>query len=476
MPHNAPPNYIPPEDAPPNNLLPNNLPPDNLPPNNLDLAVVLSLSFGLLLASALTGTFIAYPLLAALAMLIAALLKRGFALFALLKMAFAGAKQALPVVYILLLISVLTAVWMASGTVPALVYYGTQLISPRFFILWAFLLSSGISTLIGTSFGTVGTIGVALIVIARSSHIAVDPVAGAIIAGAFVGDRCSPLSSSAHLVASITRTNLYANLRNMVASSLWPLALSIAFYTALSLHQPQLTTQIANSTITTELPKVFNLSLITLLPAAVILLLAVLRVNVKLAMLASIGIGTAIAHTLQQVPLLSIIQFSLFGYHQDNPLLQNVLLGGGFLPMAKATITVFTSTAFAGIFSGSRTLSFAHGWLKHIRTYRQLSRATVFMSLFSNLFGCTQTIGILLTEQIMRPHYQHHYPDRANQQLALAIEDTATVVAPLIPWNIAGLIPATVLAVGPGFIPYMAYLLLLPLFVVLRRRSPIGAF
>lgn len=73
----------------------------------------------------------------------------------------------------------------------------------------------------------------------------------------------------------------------------------------------------------------------------------------------------------------------------------------------------------------------------------------------------------------MRPHYEQHYQNRANQQLALAIEDTATVIAPLIPWNIAGLIPATVLAVGPGFIPYMAYLLLLPLFAVLRRRSPI---
>lgn len=453
----------------------NAVPPNNISPNNFDLAIVLTLSFGLLLASAITGTFIVYPLLAALGLLMTALLKRGFTFTALVKMAFAGAKQALPVVYILLLIGVLTAVWMAAGTVPALVYYGTHLISPRFFILWAFLLSSAISGLIGTSFGTVGTIGIALIVIARSSDIAVNPVAGAIVAGAFVGDRCSPLSSSAHLVASITRTNIYVNLRNMVASSLWPLTLSIIFYTALSLHQPQLTVQIANSPITTELPKVFNLSLITLLPAVVILLLAVVRVNVKLAMLASIGTGIAIAYTLQQVPLLSIIQFSLFGYQQNNPLLQNVLLGGGFLPMAKATIAVFTSTAFAGIFSGSRTLSFTHGWLKRIRTYRQLSRATVLISLFANLFGCTQTIGILLTEQIMRPHYEHHYSHQANQQLALAIEDTATVVAPLIPWNIAGLIPATVLAVGPGFIPYMAYLLLLPLFAVLRRRSPIQA-
>ena len=237
----------------------------------------------------------------------------------------------------------------------------------------------------------------------------------------------------------------------MVISSLWPLAFSIVFYTVLSLHQPHLTAQIANSAITTELPKVFSLSPITLLPAVVILLLAVVRVNVKLAMLASIGTGIAIAHALQQVPLLSIVQLSLFGYQQNNPLLQSVLLGGGFLPMAKATTVVFTSTAFAGIFAGSRSLSFIHGWLKHIRTYRQLSRATVLISLFANLFGCTQTIGILLTEQVMRPYYEQHYPNQANQQLALAIEDTATVVAPLVPWNIAGLIPATVLAVGPGF-------------------------
>ena len=449
----------------------------NLPAHrSLDLVVVLAISFGLLVSSAISGIFIAYPLLASLILLIVTLLRRGFALAALLKMAIVGARQALPVVHILLLIGVLTAIWIAAGTVPALVYYGTQLISPRFFILWAFLLSSGISILIGTSFGTVGTLGIALIVIARSSDIAVNPVAGAIIAGAFVGDRCSPFSSSAHLVATITRTNLYANLRNMVASSLWPFALSIVFYTALSFLQPSQTHQLANSLTLTELPKAFDLSFTALLPAATILLLALLQINVKLAMLASIGIGGAIAHTLQQYSLPDLLQFSLFGYQSNNPALQQSLLGGGLLPMAKTTLVVFTSTAFAGIFSGSHILSFIQRWLQPIRTYRQLSLATVIISLFSNLFGCTQTIGILLTEQIMRPHYEKYYSNQAiaNPQLALAIEDTATVTAPVIPWNIAGLIPATILAVGPGFIPYTAYLLLLPLFALIRKRAPIN--
>lgn len=431
--------------------------PDNQPAkNNLDLILVLLISFGLLISGALTGTFIAYPLLAALVLLSLALMRREFSARSLFYMAVTGARQSLPVVNILLLIGAITAVWMAAGTVPALVYYGTGLISARFFILWAFLLTSGVSVLLGTSFGAAGTIGIALMVMARSGGADVNPVAGAIIAGAFVGDRCSPMSSSAHLVASITGTSLYSNLRNMVVSSLWPMAIALLFYTGLSLLHPM---AISDQVLTAELAQAFNLSPIVLLPALVILLLAMLRVNVKLAMLVSIGLGVALAHSLQHYTWLNIIQFTLVGYHLDQVTpLQSILLGGGLLPMAKATLIVLLSTAFAGIFAGSRILSFVNAWLSRDRTQPQIACATVLIAILSNLFGCTQTIAILLTGQIMQPHYAN------KEQLALALEDTAVVIAPLIPWNIAGLIPATVLAVGPGFIPYTAYLLLLPLF------------
>ncbi len=473
---------------------------------SLDLIAVLFISFTLLITSALTSTFIAYPLLVSLILFMGVLLRRGFGVRSLLKMGYQGAAQALPVVYVLLLIGMITAIWMAAGTVPALVYYGTNLISPRFFILWAFVLMGLVSTLLGTSFGAVGTLGMALMVVARSTDVDVNPVAGAIIAGAFVGDRCSPMSSSAHLVAAVTETSLYDNLRNMAHSSRWPLFLSLVFYTVLSFLYP---VQLSANPITAALPTVFDLSPIVLLPAGAIVLLALLRVPVKLAMAVSIGIGVAIAHSVQHNSFLTLVQFSLFGYQlRDSAALhlslettglettglettglETILLGGGLLPMAKATLVVFISTAFAGIFAGSRTLSFVDDWLKHIRTPRQLGRATVLISILANLFGCTQTIAILLTGQMMRSHYKTHYKthwkrsptddklayesvnQQADKQLALALEDTAVVIAPLIPWNIAGLIPATVLMVGPGFIPYMAYLLLLPLFVAFTPKD-----
>ncbi|MEM6450231.1 MAG: Na+/H+ antiporter NhaC family protein [Cyanobacteria bacterium P01_D01_bin.105] len=450
--------------------------------NNLDLIAVLLFSFVLLIVSALQGIYAAYPLMASLLLFMLALRKRGFALAQLFKMAYAGARKALPVIYVLWLIGILTAVWMAAGTVPALVYYGTGLISPRFFLLWAFVLTGLVSTLIGTSFGTISTLGIALMVMARASGLPENPVAGAIIAGAFVGDRCSPLSSSAHLVAAVTRTNLYRNLRNMLISGFWPLVISLLFYAALALAFPAAN---LSSTITAALPNAFDLSPVVLLPAIAVLLLAVGRVEVKLAMLVSIGLGVAIAHSLQHYSFLKIFQFSLLGFQLGQSSsqlssLQTVLLGGGLMPMVKATFVVIISTALAGIFSASKILQFIDDWLTHIRTQRQLKQATAVVSIFSNLFGCTQTIAILLTQSIMHPHYSkydqkhdqtHELTETVDSQLALDLEDTAVVIAPLIPWNIASLIPMATLSVGSGFIPYAAYLFLLPLSVCFTQSS-----
>ena len=456
--------------------------------NNLELVLVLLLSFLGLIGSAMVGVFIAYSLLLSLFFFSVALINRGIGLLSLFRMAWSGIQRSLPVIYILLLIGAMTAIWMAAGTVPALVYYGTSLISPRFFVLWAFVLTGALSVLTGTAFGSVGTLGLALMAMARSAGGDTElmhPVAGAIMAGAFLGDRCSPMSSSAHLVASMTQTSLYNNLRNMMVSSRWPLAIALVFYAALSLRYP---IPLDSNAIASALPDFFDLSGTALLPAILILLLATFRVNVKVAMAASIGLAAAIAHMLQGYSLWQLVCFSCFGFQLPSELvatepLQSVFQGGGLVPMVKATVLVVISTAFAGIFAGSQVLDFAERWLRNIRTQQQRSRATVVVALFANAFGCSQTIAILLTQQIMQPYYSKEssgYLDIATdcateatekEQLALAIEDTAVVMAPLVPWNIAFLVPTAVLSVGPGVIPYALYLLLLPLFMAIRKRS-----
>jgi len=204
----------------------------------MDLMLGLGLSSMLLVGTARGGGWMAYPLLLTLGLFFGLHWRRGQAPLGLVKMMGQGVGQSLGVLSILLLIGGLMAAWMAAGTVATLVYYGVQLIHPQGFLLLSFLLTGALSVLIGTSFGAVGTLGLALMVMARGGGADLHWTAGAIIAGAYVGDRCSPMSSSAHLVATITDTNIYPNLRGMVYTSLGPLLVTGGIYGLASWRQP----------------------------------------------------------------------------------------------------------------------------------------------------------------------------------------------------------------------------------------------
>jgi Na+:H+ antiporter, NhaC family len=436
----------------------------------MDLLATLIISFVLLLICAIKGYFIAYPLATSMVLFILMLLRRGFQLQSLLKMAYLGSKKSFSVISVLLLIGAVTAIWIAAGTVPAIVYYGVQLISPQYFVLAAFMLTSLVSLLLGTSFGTVSTIGIALMIMASSSDVNPHLIAGAIIAGAYVGDRCSPMSSSANLIAVVTKTKLYHNIQNMWASAWLPLIISIFLYWLLSLFNP---VQVANQTFLVSLNNTFQIHPIDLLPAATILLLSLIRVEVKRSMLISIGIAVAIALFYQHYPILELLKFMLVGFRLDesNPL-QTILLGGGIVSMLKVSIVVIISTAFVGIFAGTQLLSTIERRLDRVESRSDRFLSTCLIGIGSSAFGCTQTIAILLTQQLVEKKYKEN--EKGNAKLALDLENTVVVIAPLIPWNIAGLVPATILMTDPGFIPFAFYLYLIPLLnlIQIKLSSP----
>jgi Na+:H+ antiporter, NhaC family len=432
----------------------------------MDLLFALALSFGFLLFSAIEGYFVAYPLLLSLAIFTLALLRRGFTFNTLLKMGLAGSKKSFSVIGILLLIGAVTAVWMAAGTVPAIVYYGIQFISPQYFILASFILSSIVSLLLGTSFGTVSTIGIALMIMAKGSGVNSHMIAGSIIAGAYFGDRCSPMSSSANLIAAITKTQLYTNIQNMWKTAMLPLVISISLYGILSLFNP---VRLTDQTFTAEISRLFNVDLITLLPAAVILIFSILQIEVKRSMLMSILVAIALSCFWQHYSFLQILKFTILGFHltEDTPL-NAILLGGGIVSMVKVSIVVIISTAFVGIFAGTRTLETIQGLLERSKSRSNCFLSTLLVGLGAAAFGCTQTIAILLTQELVEQKYKE--TTKGNYKLALDLENTVVVVSPLIPWNIAGLVPATILMTDPGFIPYAFYLYLIPLLNLIQIR------
>jgi Na+:H+ antiporter, NhaC family len=436
----------------------------------MDLFIALVVSFLLLLFSVFKGYFIAYPLLLSLGLFTILLMRRGYSFSSLLYMGISSSKKSIAVLEILLLIGAVTAIWMAAGTVPAIVYYGVKLISPQYFVLAAFGLTSLVSLLLGTSFGTVSTIGIALMIMANGSGVDPHLIAGAIVAGAYFGDRCSPMSSSAHLIATVTQTRLYTNIANMWRTALLPIGVSVLIYCILSILNP---VQISDQNVLSEISTVFNINWIDLLPAIAILGLSMMQVEVKLSMLISILVALAIALLYQHYSLLELIKFMLVGFslEQDTPL-QAILLGGGVMSMVKVSIVVIISTAFVGIFVGTKILQQLETLLQHVKSRQGHFLSTCIVGIAAAAFGCTQTIAILLTQQLVEQKYKEN--EKGNYKLALDLENTVVVIAPLIPWNIAGLVPATILSTDSGFIPYAVYLYLIPLLnlIYIRLSNP----
>ena len=170
----------------------------------MDIIGGMIFTFCVLIFSVLKGIYVGIPLF--LSFLTFALIswKRGFSLKDIYTMSYNGSKKSFVVLKIFLFIGAITSVWMAAGTVPGIVYYGIKFMNPKFFILYSFLICTLVSFLLGTALGTVSTAGLALIVMARSGNMNLNIAAGAIMAGAYFGDRCSPMSSSANLVANLT--------------------------------------------------------------------------------------------------------------------------------------------------------------------------------------------------------------------------------------------------------------------------------
>jgi len=371
-----------------------------------------------------------------------------------------GGKKAFVVLKIFLLIGGITGIWMASGTVPAIIYYGIKYMNPNFFILYTFIISSVVSFLLGTSLGTVSTVGIALILMAKSGNVNINITAGAIIAGAYFGDRCSPMSSSASLVANLTETNLYVNIRNMFRTSKIPFILSIVVYFLFSMQQPL---NFIQSSMDAEIANSFKINWIVLLPALIILIFSLFKINVKLSMLVSIVLASVIAIVLQQYKIIEVLRFIILGFHLDssNPL-QNILKGGGIISMWKAALVVFVSCALSGIFDGTNMLKNIEDILIRAKSRYALFIYTTITSIVTAALGCNQSIAIVLSHHLMNKSYKDKNID--SSQLALDLENSAVVLAALIPWNIAAFVPTMTMGVSStGFIPYAFYLYLIPI-------------
>lgn len=383
---------------------------------------------------------------------------------ALWEMSLKGLKTVGNILFLFVLIGVITALWRACGTIPFLIYYASGLISPAVFFLLAFLLCSLVSYLTGTSFGTAATMGVICMSMAKAMGL--DPIlsAGAILSGVFFGDRCSPMSTSALLVAALTRTDLYRNLTLMIKTAGVPFVLTCGACLCFGLRSDA---GAFSPDIPEPFARGFQLHWLTLLPAAVIVVLSLMKRSVKLTMALSILAAGVLCAVLQGMPLPELGKTALLGYEPVLEELKPLLSGGGAVSMVKPLCIVSISSTYSGLFEGT-------GLLDGMKTAvsRLAKRVTPFGSLFivsvgTCVISCNQTLAIMLSHALCREN-------QSSRDLAIGLEDTAVVLAPLVPWSIAGAVPLASIGAPTAALLGACYLYLIPLWnllVHLARHS-----
>ncbi len=383
---------------------------------------------------------------------------RGFCPADLLRMIVKSVGRSMIVVRIFVLIGLLTALWRSSGTITFFVSQGVRIIPPSLFLVAGFGLTCLLGYALGTSFGVTGTVGVILMTLARSGGVPPALMAGAVLSGAYFGDRTAPASSCANLVATVTGTELYGNLRAMLKTALVPLALCFALYGVLS---PRYPLTAGEGSLLSLMEAQFELSWLCVLPAVLMLVLPLWKVPVRRAMALSILSAAALSVFVQDMTLGETLYTCLFGYTPDVPQLQPILSGGGLLSMLKVAGIILLSGTYSGIFEGTRMLDGLQEKLSSLAEKLSCFGLMLPVSAVVTAVFCNQTIGVMMVQQLLGPVYERQGESR--EALALDLSNSLVVMVGLCPWCIACAVPMEMLDVGPEALPWAAFLYLLPL-------------
>jgi NhaC family Na+:H+ antiporter len=365
----------------------------------------------------------------------------------------------LPVILILLAIGMLIGTWVVSGTIPTLVSAGVGLLSPRFFVLSAFLVTAVMSLCTGTSWGSAGTLGVALMGAASVIGAPLPATAGAVISGAYLGDKMSPLSDSTNICAIGAAADLYAHIRNMVYTALPSTLIAIAVYAIVG-YRAAAPAEIPESaaTLLTELDSVFSLSLWTLLPVGAVLAGIALRVSPALALAASSFVATALGIFLQGFRIESAMASAVIGFKPEmvaelgidpatlSDSFVRLLDRGGLYSMSYTLVIILAAFLLAAGMDVSgaldRLLQFL---LARVRSTFGLLDAT--MASGATMISLTSHGGV--TALVVGGMFQKAYKERnlAAVNLSRSLEDSVTIVEPLMPWTVSGIFMSTTLGV-----------------------------
>lgn len=386
-------------------------------------------------------------------------------------------------IFILLMIGALTASWTLSGVVPTLIYYGLKIINPAIFLLVIFLFTSIISIMAGSSWTTIGTIGVAMLSAGEILGFNVGWLAGAIISGAYLGDKISPLSDTTNLSASISGVDLYRHIKYMFVTNIPTFIITAIIFAVAGFFVP-VNSQLDIDEQCMQIAQTFNISLWLLLIPAFTIFLIYKKQSPFITLFLSAIAGTVVTLFAQPEIVAQISPYGtddIFTYiyvplkmlsskvniETGNEMLNGLASTSGMGGMMNTIWLILCVVAFGGIMeAGGYINAVTERMIKYMKSATSLVASTIGTCIFFNLSLSDQYMSILIPGKMFSKAFKDN--GYRPELLSRSLQDSATVTSVLIPWNTCGVAQATVLGVPTlVYLPYCFFNILSPIISII---------
>lgn len=368
-----------------------------------------------------------------------------------------GIMLAMSAILILMVVGTMIGTWILGGVVPSMIYYGLKVLSPAIFLVATLIVCSIVSLGTGSSWSTAGTVGVALIGVGQGLGIPVSMVAGAIISGAYFGDKMSPLSDTTNLAPAVAGTDLFSHIRHMVYTTAPGYVLCIILYGWLGARFSGGVLETGKvETILSTLKSNFFMHPILLLAPLFVIVMVVKKIPPLPALLAGTLLGGIFAMIAQSSSLAEVISSAHSGFVSQTgvEIVDELLTRGGLKSMMDTVALIICALSFGGIMEKTGMLEvLARALLKRVRRTGSLVATTIFSSIGMNIIASDQYMAIVIPGRMYKKAFDAKGLHPKN--LSRCLEDAGTLSSPLIPWNSCGAFMHATLGVSPLlYLPY----------------------
>ena len=391
----------------------------------------------------------------------------GYNLVEVEKFALDMIRPAVGVMALMIAVGGMISIWLCAGTVPSMIYWGLKVISPGVFLVVAFILTSIVSLPIGTSWGAVATVGVAMMGVGLGLGLPGGIVAGAVISGAYFGNGLSPVSDAPLFMSTVTNVNIWDHVKHMSITAGLAWVVSAIMYAVIGTRFADAAIDMASiNDILANLDSIFNISWVTLIPMVVVIVMMVLRYSALMSILFGSVVGILVAVFFQGFSLSEVIAYMNTGFTAtcDNALVSSLLNRGGFTSMYELVAIIVGSLGIGGILKGTGVLDVIITSLsKHMTSIRSLTVTTFVSSIITTMMVGTYYFCMTLVGTMMSPLYKKagYKPENAGR----IINNIANCLVAFLPWNVGCQYMATQTGVDVGaFAPFVFFNILVIIF------------